>query len=96
MNLASEKGELDQLHIRERLENTKSLMQWIKDSVIAQTVAVRTTNSMLTKLFGMVSGELGSSLNLWTRWLRMSGMKPLDVPPLVTQVDLGKSSVSTE
>lgn len=62
MNLASEKGELDQLHIRERLENTKSLMQWIKDSVIAQTAALQTTNSMLTKLFGMVSGEIGSSL----------------------------------
>jgi hypothetical protein len=62
MNLASEKGELDQLHIRERLENTKSLMQWIKDSVIAQTAAVQNTNSMLTKLLGMVSGELGSSL----------------------------------
>ena len=62
MNLASEKGELDQLHIRERLENTKSLMQWIKDSVIAQTAAVQNTNSMLTKLLGMVSGEHGSSL----------------------------------
>lgn len=62
MNLASEKGELDQLHIRERLENTKSLMQWIKDSVIAQTAAMQKTNSMLMELFGMVSGELGSSL----------------------------------
>jgi hypothetical protein len=62
MNLAVEKGELDQLHIRERLENTKSLMQWIKESVIAQTATVQNTNSMLTKLFGMVSGELGSSL----------------------------------
>lgn len=62
MNIASEKGELDQLHIRERLENTKSLMQIIKDSVIAQTAAVQNNSSMLTKLFGMVSGELGSSL----------------------------------
>ncbi|TVY87151.1 hypothetical protein LAWI1_G007091 [Lachnellula willkommii] len=62
MNIASEKGELDQLHIRERLDNTKSLMQFIKDSVIAQTAAVQNNNSMLTKLFGMVSGELGSSL----------------------------------
>lgn len=62
MNLAFEKGELDQLHIRERLENTKSLMQWIKDSVVAQTAAVHINNSMLTKLFGMVSGEFGSSL----------------------------------
>jgi hypothetical protein len=62
MNLAFEKRELDQLHIRERLEHTKSLMQWIKDSVIAQTAAVQNTNYMLTKLFGMVSGELGSSL----------------------------------
>jgi hypothetical protein len=62
MNLASEKGELDQLHIRERLVNTKSLIQWIKDSVIAQAAAVQNNNSMLTKLFGMVSGEFGSSL----------------------------------
>ncbi|KFX86691.1 hypothetical protein V490_08937 [Pseudogymnoascus sp. VKM F-3557] len=62
MNLTSEKGELDQLHIRERLENTKSLMQWIKDSLIAQTAAVQKNSSMLTELFRMVSGELGSSL----------------------------------
>lgn len=62
MNLTSEKGELDQLHIRERLENTKTLMQWIKDSLIAQTAAVQNNSSMLTELFGMVSGELGSSL----------------------------------
>lgn len=62
MSLASERGELDQLQIRERLENTKSLMQWIKDSVIAQTAVVQNNNSMLTELFRMVSGELCSSL----------------------------------
>jgi len=62
MNLVFEKGELDQLHIRERLEHTKTLMQWIKDSMVAQTAALQNTNFMLTKLFGMVSGEFGSSL----------------------------------
>ncbi|KUJ10036.1 uncharacterized protein LY89DRAFT_710862 [Mollisia scopiformis] len=62
MELVYEKGELERLHIRERLENTKSLMQWIKDSVVAQTAAVHNANSMLTKLFAMVSGEIGSSM----------------------------------
>ncbi|TVY48755.1 hypothetical protein LOCC1_G001649 [Lachnellula occidentalis] len=62
MNLASNKRELDQLHIRKRLEVTKSLVQMMKDDVTAQTAAVQNNSSMLTKLFGMVSGELGSSL----------------------------------
>lgn len=62
MNLASDKGQLDQLHIRERLENTRSLMQWIKGSLIAQTAVVQNNSSMLTELFGMVSGELSGSL----------------------------------
>ncbi|KFY91374.1 hypothetical protein V498_05511 [Pseudogymnoascus sp. VKM F-4517 (FW-2822)] len=62
MNLASEKGELHQLHIRERLENTNSIMERIKDSVIAQAIVAQNNTSMLTTLFRMVSGELHSSL----------------------------------
>jgi hypothetical protein len=62
MNLASEKGELHQLHIRERLENTNSIMQRIKDSVRAQAIVGQNNNSILTTLFRMVSGELHSSL----------------------------------
>ncbi|OBT40995.1 hypothetical protein VE00_08259 [Pseudogymnoascus sp. WSF 3629] len=62
MNLASEKGELDQLHIRERLENANSIMERIKDSVVALAIVGRNNTSMLTTLFRMVSGELHSSL----------------------------------
>jgi hypothetical protein len=62
MNLATEKGELDQLHIRERLEDTQSIVQWIKGNVAAQAAVVQNNSSMLTKLFGMVSGELYTSL----------------------------------
>jgi len=61
MSLASEKGELDQLQIRERLNSTHSLMQRIKDSVTAQATVVQNTSFMLTRLCDMVSGELRTS-----------------------------------
>jgi len=82
MNLAFEKGELDQLHIRERLDNTRSLMQWIKDSIIKQTAAVQNANQILTTLFGMVSGEIGSSLKSLGEmvakvWYANHSMRPL-------------------
>ncbi len=37
-------------------------MQRIKDFVIEQSAAVQVTNPMFTKLIGMFSGELGSSV----------------------------------
>jgi len=63
MNLASEKVEVDHMHIRERLEDTRSIVGWIKDSVLTQAQAVNVTNSMLSKLFDMVTGEFRTS---WT------------------------------
>jgi hypothetical protein len=63
MNIASEKLEADNLHIRERLDDTRSIVRWIKDSVSAQALAVKATNSMLSRLFDMITGELRTS---WT------------------------------
>lgn len=62
MSLASERAKLDQLHIRERVESTQNMMHWIKGNIAAQGIAMQSTNSLLTRLFGMVNGELSSSL----------------------------------
>ncbi|KAF2489919.1 hypothetical protein BU16DRAFT_597520 [Lophium mytilinum] len=62
MDIASGKFEADTLHIRERLESTRGILQGIKDSVAAQAAIVRTTHTMLARLFQMVTGELKTSL----------------------------------
>lgn len=61
MNIDSKKAEADQLHIRERLEDTRNVIYRIKNSVAAQAFAVQTTHTMLSKLFQMVSGEFMTS-----------------------------------
>jgi hypothetical protein len=62
MSIASEKVDADHIHIRERLGNTRSVINWIKDNVLAQALAVKFTNSMLSSLFNMITGEFGRSL----------------------------------
>ncbi|KAF2806515.1 uncharacterized protein BDZ99DRAFT_394265 [Mytilinidion resinicola] len=62
MDIISENIEADSLHVRERLDGTRSIMQYIKDSVTAQAAVIRTTHVMLAKMFQMVSGELTTSL----------------------------------
>ncbi|KAE8446484.1 hypothetical protein EG329_011947 [Mollisiaceae sp. DMI_Dod_QoI] len=57
MNLASEKVEADHLRIRERLDDTRSIVNWIKDSVSAQATAVKFTNSMLSRVFDVITGD---------------------------------------
>jgi hypothetical protein len=61
MDIASDRISQDNFHIRERLEDTKWTMQRVKESAAAQTVAVQTTQSMLTRLLQMVSGEFKTS-----------------------------------
>ncbi|CZR69291.1 uncharacterized protein PAC_19191 [Phialocephala subalpina] len=62
MNIASQKAETDHTQIRERLDDTRSILSWIKGNVSAQSLAVKLTNSMLSTLFDMITGELRTSL----------------------------------
>ena len=62
MNIASTQASVDQVHVQERLEDTQKVIQWIKKSVSTQAVTLQTTNSMLSKLFQIVSGEFRTSL----------------------------------
>lgn len=57
MNIASEEGKADQAQIRERLDNTRELMEKINTTVSSQTMAISTTNSMLARLCQLVSGD---------------------------------------
>jgi hypothetical protein len=62
MSLASERVEADHMHIRERLDDTRAIINWIKDNVSAQALAVKFTNSMLSSLFDMITGEFRTTL----------------------------------
>jgi hypothetical protein len=61
MTIATEKTEVDNLHIRERLHITHTLINGIDDRLSSQTLVIQRVHSMLTRLFQMVSGELGTS-----------------------------------
>ena len=61
MDIDSKKAEADQLHVRERLDGTRQLTNWINSSVSAQALAIQTTQSMLSKLCELVSGEFLTS-----------------------------------
>jgi hypothetical protein len=62
MDIASERSERDQLQVRDRLEDTQKVIERINGSAQAQAQAVAVANTMLGKLFQMVSGELMASL----------------------------------
>jgi uncharacterized protein YpuA (DUF1002 family) len=62
MNLASERVEADHMHIRERLDDTRTIISWIKDNVSAHALAAKFTNSMLSSLFNMITREFRTSL----------------------------------
>ena len=58
LSIASEKANVDQVHVRGRLEETHKDIRWIKNDVSTQTIALQNANSMLLKLPQMVGGEL--------------------------------------
>lgn len=62
MDIASERSERDQLQVRDRLEDTRKAIERINSSAKSQAQAVAAANSMLCKLFQMVSGEVMVSL----------------------------------
>lgn len=58
MDLASDKAAAEQLHIRERLEDTRSIIKRIGDSLSMQALVIQNTHSLLSRLFETVAGEL--------------------------------------
>jgi len=61
MDLASDKAAAHQLHIRERLEDTRGIIKKISGSLNMQTLVVENTQNMLVRLFEMLSGEFRTS-----------------------------------
>jgi hypothetical protein len=61
MEHASDKAAADQLHIRERLEGTRSLIERISGSLNMQKLVLENTRAMVEGLFEMISGEFRAS-----------------------------------
>ena len=51
IKVASEKANIDQIYIREKLEENQNAIQRIKNSISTQALTLQTTNSMLSTLF---------------------------------------------
>jgi hypothetical protein len=84
MDIASDKAAKDQLHIRERLEDTRSIVKSISGRMNAQALAVGATQNMTTRLCEMISGEFRTS---W-RTLGQMVAKVLYVYVLICQRDI--------
>lgn len=63
IDVAYGKADAEGLCIRERLDNTRGMIQSIGKSVVAQVLLVRAVYNKLTQLYNMVSGEMKIS---WT------------------------------
>jgi hypothetical protein len=61
MTIASEKTEADYLHIREKLQVTRALVNGINNSVTSQALVIQQVHSMLATLIQTVNGELRTS-----------------------------------
>jgi hypothetical protein len=61
MDLVSDKAAAHQLHVRERLEDTRDIIKKISGSLTMQVLAVESTQNMLARLFEMISGEFRTS-----------------------------------
>jgi hypothetical protein len=58
MDLVSNKIESNNFEVRQKLDSTQCILQIVKDGVSAQALIVQNTQSMLSRLFQMVSGEI--------------------------------------
>jgi hypothetical protein len=58
MGIASERVEAEHMRIREMLDDTRAVVGWIRNNILAQGMAVQLTNSMLLRLFDMVFGDI--------------------------------------
>ena len=61
ITIAAEETKADNLYIRERLDQTRSVLSHVKGSVEGQQIVVQATQSLLARLFEMVSGEFRTS-----------------------------------
>lgn len=68
MTVAAEKAEVDNLQIRERLDQAHGLIRCIKGNVVAQKLIVQNTLTMLSRLCETINGEFKTS---WTSLCEM-------------------------
>jgi multidrug efflux pump subunit AcrA (membrane-fusion protein) len=62
MDLASDQAAADQLDIRQRLDNTRSIIDAISGNVSVQTLVVENTQNMTARLLDIISGDFRASL----------------------------------
>ena len=62
LNIASERTSKNQEVLRNRIEASSKELGEIRGNIEAQAVAVRENNSLIKKLFWMVSGEVATPL----------------------------------
>ena len=62
LDVASEQTDKNQEELRDRIEGSSRELRVVKGNVEAQTLAVRENNSLIRKLFWMVSGEVAAPL----------------------------------
>lgn len=62
MDIAIERSDRDQLQVRERLDDTREIIDQIHSSTRSQVQAVVVANTLLGKLSQMISGEVMASL----------------------------------
>lgn len=91
MDIDSKKAEADQLHVRARFDDTRKVIDWIKSSVSAQALAIQTTQSMLSKLCELVSGE---SITSWKSFGEMVAKMCVSTQQIYTVVLEIKDSLS--
>ena len=61
MGLTSDKAAAHQLHIQERLEDTRGIIRKISGRLTVQALVVQSTQNMLARLLEMISGEFRTS-----------------------------------
>ena len=62
LDVASEQTDKNQEELRDRIEGSSRELREVRGNVEAQALAVRENNSIIQKLFWMVSGELAAPL----------------------------------
>ena len=62
LDVASEQSNKNQEETRNGIEDCSKELSEVKGNVEAQVLAVRENNSMIQRLFGMVSGEIAAPL----------------------------------
>ena len=62
LDVASEQSDKNQEELRDRIEGSSRELREVRGNVEAQALAVRENNSIIQKLFWMVSGEIAAPL----------------------------------